>query len=35
VLRLLPKHELKLAPMQTAYPLTVRDAARKLLKHES
>jgi hypothetical protein len=31
VLRLLPKHELKLVPMQTAYPLAVRDVARRLL----
>ncbi|MCB9559294.1 MAG: hypothetical protein H6708_02660 [Kofleriaceae bacterium] len=32
VLRLLPKHELRLVPSQTAYPLGVRDAARRLLK---
>lgn len=32
VLRLLPKHELKLAAVQTAYPHAVRDAARRLLK---
>lgn len=32
VLRLLPKHELKLAGMQTAYPFPVRDAAKKLLR---
>jgi hypothetical protein len=32
VLRLLPKHELKLAGMQTAYPYAVRDAAKRLLK---
>lgn len=31
VLRLLPKHELKLVPLQTAYPIAVRDAARRLL----
>jgi hypothetical protein len=32
VLRLLPKHELKLAGVQTAYPFTVRDAAKRMLK---
>jgi hypothetical protein len=32
VLRLLPKHELKLVPTQTAYPSAVRDAARRLLR---
>ncbi|MBA3392585.1 MAG: hypothetical protein H0T89_08075 [Deltaproteobacteria bacterium] len=32
VLRMLPKHELKLASTQTAYPHAVRDAARRLLK---
>jgi len=32
VLRLLPKHELKLVPSQTAYPSAVRDAARRLLR---
>ncbi len=32
VLRMLPKHELKLASMQTAYPYAVRDHAKKLLK---
>jgi hypothetical protein len=32
ILRLMPKHELKLAPMQTAYSLAVRDAARRMLK---
>jgi hypothetical protein len=32
VLRLMPKHELKLATMQTAYPMAVRDAARRLMK---
>lgn len=32
VLRLLPKHELKLAAMQTAYPYGVRDAAKRLLR---
>jgi hypothetical protein len=35
ILRLLPKHELKMATMQTTYPLQVRDAAKKLMKeHE-
>jgi hypothetical protein len=34
VLRLLPKHELKLAPVQTAYPPAVRAAARRLLRGE-
>ena len=32
VLRLLPKHELKLAAVQTAYPQTVRQAAKQLMK---
>jgi hypothetical protein len=32
ILRLLPKHELKILPNQTAYPAAVRDAARRLLK---
>jgi hypothetical protein len=32
VLRMLPKHELRLVPTQTAYPPVVRDLARKLLK---
>jgi len=32
VLRLLPKHELRLVPQQTAYPGAVRDAARRMLK---
>jgi hypothetical protein len=32
VLRLMPKHELKLATMQTAYPMAVRDTARRLMK---
>lgn len=32
ILRLLPKHELKMAAMQTAYPHAVRDAAKRLLK---
>ena len=32
VLRLTPKHELKLAAIQTAYPATVRNAAKQLLR---
>ena len=32
VLRLMPKHELKLAAMATAYPHSVRDAAKRLIK---
>ena len=32
VLRVLPKHELKLVPAQTAYPTAVRDAARRMLR---
>lgn len=32
VLRLLPKHELKLAAIQTAYPMAVRDAAKRILR---
>jgi hypothetical protein len=32
VLRLLPKHELKLAGVQTAYPFAVRDAAKRMLR---
>ncbi len=32
VLRLMPKHELKLATMQTAYPMAVRDAAKRLVR---
>ena len=32
VLRLMPKHELKLASTMTAYPHAVRDAAKRLLK---
>jgi hypothetical protein len=32
ILRLVPKHELKLAATQTAYPMAVRTAARQLLK---
>lgn len=35
VLRLTPKHELKLAAVQTAYPFAVRNAARMLLKDAS
>jgi len=34
VLRFLPRHELKLATVQTAYPPVVRDAARRLLRGE-
>lgn len=34
VLRLTPKHELKLAMMQTAYPQAVRNAARMILRGE-
>jgi hypothetical protein len=32
VLRLMPKHELKLATTQTAYPMAVRDAAKRIIK---
>lgn len=32
VLRLMPKHELKLAAIQTAYPMAVRNTARAMLK---
>ena len=32
VLRLLPKHELKLATVQTAYPMAVRDAAKRMVR---
>ncbi len=32
ILRLLPKHELKLAAVQTAYPFVVRDAAKRMTK---
>lgn len=34
VLRLLAKHELKVAAMQTAYPQAVRDAAKRLLREK-
>ncbi len=34
VLRLLPKHEIKLAAGTTAYPFAVRDAAKKLLRSD-
>ena len=34
VLRLTPKHELKLAAIQTAYPHTVRQAAKQLLRSD-
>lgn len=32
VLRLMPKHELRVVPAQTAYPAAVRDVARRMLK---
>jgi hypothetical protein len=32
VLRQLPKHELKLVPMQTAYPVAVRECARRIVQ---
>jgi hypothetical protein len=32
VLRLLPKHELKLAAAQTSYPIAVRDVAKRLVR---
>ncbi|HET7499381.1 MAG TPA: hypothetical protein VFK02_00195 [Kofleriaceae bacterium] len=32
VLRLLPRHELRLAAIQTAYPFAVRNAARQLMR---
>lgn len=32
ILRLLPKHEIKIAATQTVYPLGVRDAAKRLIK---
>jgi len=32
ILRMLPKHELKLATVQTVYPSLVRDTARKLMR---
>jgi hypothetical protein len=35
ILRLIPKHELKMAAMQTAYPLAVRDVAKRMLKEAS
>ena len=34
VLRMLPKHELKLASVQTAYPYAVRDAAKRVIKEQ-
>jgi hypothetical protein len=34
VLRMLPKHELKLASTATAYPYAVRDVAKRLLKEQ-
>ncbi|HET9621258.1 MAG TPA: hypothetical protein VFP84_07830 [Kofleriaceae bacterium] len=35
VLRVTPKHELRLAAVQTAYPFAVRNAAKQLLRAES
>jgi hypothetical protein len=35
VLRLMPKHELKLAAVQTAYPFAVRDAAKRMVKESA
>ena len=35
VLRLLPKHELKLAATQTSYPIAVRDVAKRLVRELS
>jgi hypothetical protein len=32
ILRMLPKHELKLAAAQTAYPMAVRDVAKRMIK---
>jgi hypothetical protein len=34
ILRMLPKHELKLAAAQTAYPMAVRDVAKRLIKEQ-
>jgi hypothetical protein len=34
VLRLLPKHELKLAMVQSAYPVAVREQARRMVRSE-
>jgi hypothetical protein len=34
VLRMLPKHELKLAAVQTAYPYAVRDGAKRIIKEQ-
>ena len=34
ILRLLPKHELKLAAQQTAYPMGVRDVAKRMIKEQ-
>jgi hypothetical protein len=34
VLRMLPKHELKLASIQTAYPYAVRDAAKRVIRDQ-
>jgi len=35
VLRLLPKHELKLAAATTGYPMVVRDVAKRLVRELS
>jgi hypothetical protein len=35
VLRMLPRHELKLVPLQTAYATAVRDVARRMLREGS
>lgn len=35
VLRMLPKHELKLAAQQTAYPMAVRDVAKRMIKEQA
>src|SRR5687767_13001947 len=35
ILRLLPKHELKLAATQTAYPFAVRDAAKRMIRENA
>lgn len=34
ILRMLPKHELKLAAQQTAYPMGVRDVAKRMIKEQ-
>jgi len=35
ILRLLPKHELKLAAQQTGYPMAVRDVAKRMIKENA